>query len=80
MKYKYTGKTDEFTTNGKIYNVKSDGTFLDDTGLECCLSYDFEKYFELQETCATISACNDYIEGINMQCARCDEPKYKHRF
>ena len=26
------------------------------------------------------SACNDYVEGINMQCAKCDEPKYKHKF
>ena len=24
------------------------------------------------------SACNDYVEGINMQCASCDQPKYKH--
>lgn len=26
------------------------------------------------------SACCDYQEGINMQCAKCDEPKYKHKF
>lgn len=24
------------------------------------------------------SACDDYVEGINMKCARCDQPKYKH--
>ena len=24
------------------------------------------------------SACDDYVEGINMQCASCDQPKYKH--
>lgn len=24
------------------------------------------------------SACDDYVDGINMQCSRCDHPKYKH--
>ena len=24
------------------------------------------------------SACDNYIDGINMQCASCDQPKYKH--
>ena len=24
------------------------------------------------------SACDDYVDGIDMQCARCDQPKYKH--
>lgn len=23
-------------------------------------------------------ACDDYVEGINMQCSKCDHPKYKH--
>lgn len=36
-RYKYIGETDELTTNGKIYNVKKDGTFIDDTNTECCL-------------------------------------------
>jgi hypothetical protein len=35
---------------------------------------------QLQQTDVISSACNEYIEGINMQCARCDEPKYKHKF
>lgn len=26
------------------------------------------------------SACSDYQEGINMQCAKCDHPKYEHTF
>ena len=47
-RYKYIGETDESTTNGKIYNVKKDGTFIDDTNTECCLGNDFEKYFELE--------------------------------
>ena len=34
---------------------------------------------QLQQTGVISSACNDYIDGINMQCARCDEPKYKHK-
>ena len=46
--YKYIGETDELTTNGKIYNVKANGTFIDDTNTECCLGNDFEKYFELE--------------------------------
>ncbi len=25
------------------------------------------------------SACDDYIDGINMDCAKCGEPKYRHR-
>ena len=24
------------------------------------------------------SVCNDYVDGINMDCAKCGEPKYKH--
>jgi hypothetical protein len=24
------------------------------------------------------SACDDYAGGINMQCSKCDQPKYKH--
>jgi len=47
-RYKYIGETDELTTNGKIYNVKKNGTFIDDTNTECCLGNDFEKYFELE--------------------------------
>jgi hypothetical protein len=35
---------------------------------------------QLQQTGVISSACNEYIEGINMQCARCDEPKYEHKF
>ncbi len=35
---------------------------------------------QLLQTGVISSACNEYIEGINMQCARCDEPKYKHKF
>ena len=35
---------------------------------------------QLQQTGVISSACNDYVEGINMQCPRCDEPKYKHKF
>ncbi len=35
---------------------------------------------QLLQTDVISSTCNDYIEGINMQCARCDEPKYKHKF
>lgn len=25
------------------------------------------------------SACSDYVDGINMDCATCGRPKYKHR-
>jgi len=34
---------------------------------------------QLSLTDVVSSACDDYQEGINMQCAKCDEPKYKHR-
>lgn len=44
--YKYIGETDELTTKGKIYDVKTDGTFIDDTGTECGMGNDFNKYFE----------------------------------
>ena len=41
---------------------------------------ELEKALQLLQPDVISSACNDYIEGINMQCARCDEPKYKHKF
>jgi|SRR6478609_775242 len=46
-KYKYIGESDELTTNGKIYEVDDDGTFIDDTMTKCGLSNGFEKHFEL---------------------------------
>lgn len=61
---------DSLTT---IVNVKGESIFLVDV---------LEKHLkeQLLQTTVISSACNDYVEGINMQCARCDEPKYKHRF
>ena len=49
-KYKYIGESDEMTTKGKIYNVKSNGIFIDDTNSECCLGSDYKKYFEIVES------------------------------
>jgi len=48
-KYKYIGESDETTTKGKIYNVKPNGIFIDDTNSECCLGSDYKKYFEIVE-------------------------------
>lgn len=25
-----------------------------------------------------LTPCNEYVEGINMNCARCNQPKYTH--
>ena len=48
-KYKYIGESDEMTTKGRIYNVKSNGIFIDDTNSECCLGSNYKKYFEIVE-------------------------------
>jgi len=46
-KYRYIGESDELTTNGKVYEVEEDNTFIDNTGTICGLSSSFKKYFEL---------------------------------
>lgn len=59
---------DSLTT---IVDMKGESVFIVDI---------LEKYLKEQliQTTVTSTACNKYTEGINMQCARCDEPKYKH--
>jgi len=63
IKLKYIGETDEMTTKGKVYNIKSDGTFIDDTRTECSLGDNYKDYFE-----EVIKKSNSNKIQISVQC------------
>jgi len=60
---KYIGETDEMTTKGKVYKIKSDGTFIDDTNTECELGHNYKDYFE-----EVIKKSNTNKIQISVQC------------
>jgi len=62
-KYKYIGETDILTTNGKIYNIRPNLKFIDDTGTLCGLVDGWQKYFEEVKE---IKSCS-IVESVRQQ-------------
>jgi len=54
--YKYIGETDEFTTNSKIYNVRPNLKFIDDTGALCSFADGWQNYFKEIKQCSIVES------------------------
>jgi DNA transposition AAA+ family ATPase len=75
-------------TSIKLSNLRRDlvNTYLIDTAFQQKFIELFDEIKKLETTKPVnvdladvmFSVCNDYVDGINMDCAKCGEPKYKH--
>ena len=75
-------KWNSFNESNKGKDEMVDPT-MDSTGKHKALTllqmYTIEELEEISWYIKNKTTCEDYKEGINMQCASCDQPKYKHK-
>lgn len=60
-----------------IFLRENNHTIPSDT-LQFMLDASLEKLNGQLDTNVPRVTCDEYVEGINMDCARCEQPKYEH--